>query len=245
MLAGLAALLVALAAFSAQQENKPANPPPSAEPQVSATPQKEAQRAEQPGGAQRELVEASEAAAGEDESAQFKQSPSVRFVAHATGMSLATAYWVCVALNFAVIAVLIVLGMKKALPTMFRDRTAAIQKALSEARQASEDANRRLGEIETRLSRLDHEIAALHTAGEEEARQEEERIRAATEEDRHKVVQAAEQEIAAAARSARMQLKAFAAELAVGLAENKISVGPGEDRELVRSFAERLGKDGK
>ncbi len=85
----------------------------------------------------------------------------------------------------------------------------------------------------------------MRGAAEQEARTEEARIQAAAEEDRKKVVQTAEQEIAAAARSARSQLKAYAAELAVGLAEKKITIGAGEDRELVRSFAEQLGKDGE
>ncbi len=241
----LVAAFLLLASFAAGQEHKPANPPPPAEPQVSAEPQKQAEPT-QPTGAQRELIEASKRAAGEeDENAQFRESPSVQLVARWTGTSLATAYWLCVGLNFAVIAVLIFVGMKKALPAAFRDRTASIQKAMEEARKASQEANRRLSEIEGRLARLDQEIAGLRTAGEEEARKEEERIQAAAEEDRKKVVQSAEQEIAAAARSARSQLKAYAAELAVGLAEQKISVGTEEDRELVRSFAERLGKDGK
>ena len=244
ILAAIAALVLALAAFSAGQEHKQANPPP-AEPQASAPPQKPAQ-AEYPQGAQRQPIEASKEAAGEeDENAQFKQSPSVQMVARLTGTSLATAYWLSVGLNFAVVAILIFWGMKKALPAAFRGRTASIQKALEEARKASEEANRRLSDIENRLSRLDQEIAAMQSAGEEEARKEEERIQAAAEEDRKKVVQTAEQEIAAAARSARTQLKAYAAELAVGLAEKKISIGSGEDRELVRSFADRLGKDDK
>lgn len=241
----LLAACVVLGVFAAGQEHKPANPPPPAEPQASAEPQKQAEPA-QPAGAQRELVEASKHAAGEeDENAQFRESPSVQFVARITGLRLATAYWLCVGLNFAVVAVLIFMGMKKALPAAFRDRTASIQKVMEEARKASEEANHRLGEIEGRLARLDQEIAGLRTAAEEEARKEEERIQAAAEEDRKKVVQSAEQEIAAAARSARSQLKAYAAELAVELAEQKISVGTEADRELVRSFAERLGKDGK
>ncbi len=241
----LAAALLLLGSFTSGQERKPANPPPPAEPQASAEPQKQAEPA-QPAGGQRELIEASRHAAGEeDENAQFRESPSVQLVARWTGTSLATAYWMCVGLNFAVVAALIFVGMKKALPAAFRDRTASIQKAMEEARKASQEANRRLGEIEGRLARLDQEIAGLRTAAEQEARREEERIQAVAEEDRKKVVQGAEQEIAAAARSARSQLKAYAAELAVGLAEQKIKVGTEEDRELVRSFAERLGKDGR
>jgi F-type H+-transporting ATPase subunit b len=245
ILAAIAFLVLTLVSWSAAKEHKPANSPPPAEPQASAEPQKPREHAASPQGAQRELVETSKETAEEDENAQFKQSPSVKFVANMTGTSLATAYWLCVGLNFAVIAVLIFVGMKKALPAAFRNRTASIQKAMEEARKASEDANQRLGDIESRLGRLDQEIAGMRSAAEEEARKEEQRIQAAAEEDRKKVVQTAEQEIAAAARGARAQLKAYAAELAVGLAEKKISIGASEDRELVRSFSEHLGKDGK
>ena len=239
-------LLLACAAWGGAQEQKPANPPPPAQPEASAQPQKPPEHEAYPQGAQRQLIEASKEAAGEeDENAQFRQSPSVRWVAKATGTSLATAYWLSVGLNFAAVAIAIVVAMKKFMPAAFRGRTASIQKAMEEARKASDEANRRLGDIEGRLAKLDQELAAMRSVAEEEARKEEERIQAAAEEDRKKVVQTAEQEIAAAARSARTQLKAYAAELAVGLAEKKISIGTGEDRELVRSFAERLGKDGK
>ena len=83
---------------------------------------------------------------------------------------------------------------------MFRDRTASIQQAMQEARQASEEANRRLAEIEARLSRLDAEIGGMREAAEKEAAAEEVRIKAAAAEDARKIVESAEQEIAAAAK---------------------------------------------
>ncbi len=239
----VALLLSALSLVAFAQEHPPAHPTSSPGAEVSAQPQHQAAPHE---GMQHELArEEREAAGEEDEHGAFKHSPSVQLVAKWTGTSLTTAYWLCVVLNFAVIAGVIGWGMKKFMPGAFRDRTASIQKAMEEARKASEDANRRLSDIEGRLSRLDQEIASLRSSAEQEGRAEEERIRAATEEERHKVVQSAEQEIAAAARSARHDLKAFVAELAVTIAEQKIRVAPNEDRELVRSFAEHLGKDGK
>jgi F-type H+-transporting ATPase subunit b len=95
---------------------------------------------------------------GEDETAQFKHSASVQLISKITGLSLDGAYWLAVTLNFAIVAGLIAWFAKKNLPAMFRARTAYIQKSLEEARKASEDANRRLAEIESRLGRLDDEI---------------------------------------------------------------------------------------
>jgi F-type H+-transporting ATPase subunit b len=184
--------------------------------------------------------ESREAAAEEDDQAQFKHSASVQTVAQLTGLSLDHAYWLCVVLNFAIVAGAVVYLSKKNLPGMFRNRTASIQKAMQEARQASEDANRRLGEIETRLSRLDSEIAGMRATAEKEAVAEEARIKAAAEEDGRKIVESAEQEIAAAAKLARRELTNYAANLAVSLAARQIKVDPATDQALVQGFAREL-----
>ena len=187
-----------------------------------------------------ELAKESREAAGEDEQAQFKQSASVQWVAKVTGLSLDRAYWLCVLLNFALIAGTIFYFSRKNLPSLFRNRTATIQKAMQEARQASEEANKRLAEIENRLSRLDAEIARMTANAEKEAAAEEARIKAAAEEDARKIVESAEQEIAAAAKLARRELTAYAANLAVSLAARQIKVDTATDQALVRDFANEL-----
>lgn len=187
-----------------------------------------------------ELAKESREAAGEDEQEQFKHSASVKLVAKYTGLSLEHAYWLCVLLNFAVIAGTLIYLSKKKLPGVFRDRTASIQQAMQEARKASEEANRRLGEIETRLSRLDSEIAGMRATAEKDAVAEEARIKTAAEEDARKIVESAEQEIAAAAKLARRELTNFAADLAVSLAARQIKVDTATDQALVRGFAQEL-----
>ena len=179
-------------------------------------------------------------AADEDETTEFKQSASVAFLARITGMSLKHAYWLAVVLNFAVVSIAIFWFSKKFLPGMFGDRTAAIQKAIEEARKASADANRRLSEIEARLSKLDVEIGSMRAAAEREALAEEQRIKAAAEEDTRKIIESAEQEIAAAAKQARRELTAYAADLAVSLAQRQIHVDAAIDQVLVRSFTDQL-----
>ena len=191
-----------------------------------------------------ELAKESREAAGEDDQSQFKHSASVQLVARLTGLSLEHAYWLCVLLNFGVVAGAIFYFSKKNLPGVFRNRTTAIQKAMQEARRASEQANRRLAEIEARLSRLDSEIAGLRAAADKEAVAEEQRIEAAAEEDARRIVESAEQEIAAAAKSARRDLTAYAANLAVSLAARQIKVDPATDQALVRGFAQELSADG-
>jgi F-type H+-transporting ATPase subunit b len=86
----------------------------------------------------------------------------------------------------------------------------------------------------------------MRETAEREAAAEEQRIRAAAEEDKRKIVESAEQEIEAAAKLARRELTSFVADLAVSLAETRISVDASTDQALVRNFADRLndGKDG-
>ena len=138
------------------------------------------------------------------------------------------------------IAGIIVWATRKYLPGAFRARTAAIQKAMQEAQKASEEARRRLAEIETRLMRLDGEIGMMRNAAEKEAAAEEARIRAAAEEDARKMLESAQQEIAAAVKAARRELTAYAADLAVGLAQKQIHVDAATDQALVRNFAGQL-----
>jgi F0F1-type ATP synthase membrane subunit b/b' len=57
-------------------------------------------------------------------------------------------------------------------------------------------------------------------------------------------VSSAEQEISMAANAARRDLKTYASELAIDLAEKKIRVEKDADQALVREFTARLGKDG-
>jgi len=191
----------------------------------------------------RQLAHETREAAGEekDDKAEFKQSASVQFIARHTGLSTSNAYLISVLLNFAVIAGIIFWAARKYLPGAFSARTASIQKAMQEAQKASEEARRKLAEIESRLMKLDVEIGTMRDAAEKEAAAEEARIRTAAQEDARKMVESAQQEIAAAAKSARRELTAYAADLAVGLAQKQIRIDAATDQALVRNFAGELG----
>jgi F-type H+-transporting ATPase subunit b len=191
----------------------------------------------------RQLAHETREAAGEekDDKAEFKQSASVQFIARHTGLSTSNAYLISVLLNFAVIAGIIFWAARKYLPGAFSARTASIQKAMQEAQKASEEARRKLAEIESRLMKLDVEIGTMRDAAEKEAAAEEARIRTAAQEDARKMVESAQQEIATAAKSARRELTAYAADLAVGLAQKQIRIDAATDQALVRNFAGELG----
>jgi F-type H+-transporting ATPase subunit b len=208
----------------------------------------------QPAGdsAKRDLAQASAKAGDnkapqeeEEENIQFKYSAGVRKVASLTGLSKEAVYWIFLTINFLILAAALIWIVRKAMPNGFAPRTAEIKKGIEEARKASAEASARLGEIEGRLAKLDAEITEIRTAAEADFSVEEERIKVAAEQDAKNVIAAAEQEIAAAARTAQRELKAFAAGLAVDLAEKKIKVDDTADRDLVRGFTAQLGKDGQ
>jgi F-type H+-transporting ATPase subunit b len=187
---------------------------------------------------------ATEAKEGESEDAEaaLKQSEMVKKFGSLLGIkNPATAYWVFTFINFGILALALGTAIKKILPGLFRSRTASIQKSIEDARQASTEANARLSSIQERLAKLDAEIASIRSTAEEQGRAEEQRLLAATEEEKKKILQSAEQEIAAASASAQRDLKNFAAELAVSLAEKKIAVSESADRNLVREFTQSLG----
>ena len=209
--------------------------PPQQKKHVKAEPQHE--------GFGRQLARESREAAGEedkDETAEFRQSAAVQWIAQKTGLSLQHAYLLCVLLNFAVMGGVVFWASRKYLPGLFRERTSAIQKAMQEAQKASDEARRRLAEIESRLMRLDGEIGMMRDAAEREATNEEARIHAAAEEEARKIAESAGQEIAAAAKAARRELTAYAADLAVGLAQKQIRVDAATDQALLREFAGQL-----
>jgi F-type H+-transporting ATPase subunit b len=241
-LIGLLLLSFSGAAISLRTQDQPA-PAQSAQ---SPSDQPSRDSAGKHQGIGRQLAHETREAAGEeqDDTAEFKQSASVRLIARLTGMDLRHAYWLSVLLNFVVIAAVIVWAGRKYLPAMFSARTAAIQKAMQEAQKASEEARRKLAEIETRLMKLDVEIGTMRNAAEKEAAAEETRIQAAAEEEARKVVQSAEQEIAAAAKVARRELTAYAADLAVGLAQKQIHVDAATDQRIVRDFSDQLTASG-
>jgi F-type H+-transporting ATPase subunit b len=228
----LALLLVGCMSVTVRAQEEPVHPQP-----------KQAVTDEARGGPGRQLVHGSREAAGEekDEMGEFKHSASVSWISSKLHISLQSAYWLSFVLNFVVIAGAMVWASRKFLPGIFRDRTAAIQKAMQEAQKASEEARRRLADIESRLQKLDVEIGMMRDAAEREGEAEEARIKAAAEQDAQKIVAMAEQEIVAAVKAARRQLTAHAADLAVGLAQKQIHVDPATDQALVRNFAGQLG----
>jgi F-type H+-transporting ATPase subunit b len=124
--------------------------------------------------------------------------------------------------NFALLAAGLGYLISKHLPPFFRSRTTSIQKGISEAQQTKREAEKRAAEMEERLDKLGAEIERFRTEAHAEMEQESARIREETLKQIEKLQQQAEQEIESAGKTARRELKAYAAELALQLAEQRI-----------------------
>jgi F-type H+-transporting ATPase subunit b len=196
--------------------------------------------------ARRELsAETSPSEVEEEENAQFKHSKMVVSLSHLLGLSPQAGYWVFAFINFAIVAGFLYWVSRTSVVQAIRARTAAIQKGIEEARQASAEANVRLRQVQERLAKLDLEVAQIKGSADADFVAEEQRIRQASEEDARHVIEQAKSEIEAMAKSARRELKTYAAELAVELARRNIDVDPQTDAALLRGFVSELGKDGK
>jgi len=244
---GLVALMLLAAGISAQwarAQEQPSNQPSQNQvaPQTSDNGNKEAgQAAPEHKSFGRELAqEEREATGAEVENANLKHSAVVQWLAKKTGLSVHATYLAALIFNFGIIVMIVVWAAFKFLPEFFKNRSAAIQRALEEARAASQDAKRRLSEVENRLRQLDVEIGQMQVNAEKEADAEEARIRKATEEEIRKMVQAAEQEIAIASNQARRELTVHTASLAVTLATKQIHLDSETDHMLVRTFVTEL-----
>lgn len=178
-----------------------------------------------------------------DENYAYKHSAIVKTFGAKLGMNPDQAATTFELVNFVLLAGLVGLFLVRSLPKTFRTRNSLIQKHLVDARMATEEAAARMNSVEDRLSKLDGQIAQMRTHAESDLRDEEKRFRNTVEEEKRKILAAAEQDISAATALARRQIQQFAADLAIDQAAKKLVVTAETDRLLVQSFARRLMAD--
>ncbi len=126
--------------------------------------------------------------------------------------------WVFRWINFAIVLALLVYAFSKAAPG-FRAHQELIAQKIAEGTRAREAAQQRRSEVEEKMKGLDQEIARIRAEAKRDGDAEAVRLRAAAKEDAQKIERAAQAEIAAAERAARMELKSLAARMAVDRAE--------------------------
>ena len=144
--------------------------------------------------------------------------------------------------NFAILAVGLGYLMAKHLPGVFSSRTTEIQKGISESQQMKMDAERRSAEMDARLNALGADIEKFRTQSAAEMQQEGDRISRETAAQIKKIEQQAAVELESVGKTARRQLKEYAAELAMGLAEERLraKIDGATESALVDDFVRDL-----
>ena len=124
----------------------------------------------------------------------------------------------------------------------FAARSQKIRQDIVAAGEARSQAEARAADVDRRLANIEAEIAALRAASGTEEEAEAGRFGRHTAAEIAKTQAQAEQEIAAAGKAARLELKRYCAELSVGLAEQKIRarMTPDTQDALVRGFVRDL-----
>lgn len=133
--------------------------------------------------------------------------------------------------------------LRRPLSEAMRARREGIRRELMRAQEERNAALAKLEEVEAKLARLDAEVASERERAQKDALAEQERIARTTEEDVKKLREQAVREIESAGKAARQELRRYAAEQSVGLAEQMIrrDIRPEDDARLVNLSIEGLG----
>lgn len=149
-------------------------------------------------------------------------------------------------LNFAVLAGgLGYIVVKFGVPAL-RGQQSAIAESLTVSARRAEEAAREAAQIEARIANLDADLAGIRAKAKEELDAEAARLARETEAQLAKVEHAAALEIEAAAKAARGELKAYAADLALSLAAEKLRtrLDASAQARLASGFIQRLEAQG-
>jgi F-type H+-transporting ATPase subunit b len=140
--------------------------------------------------------------------------------------------------NFVILAGGLGYLIRKHVPPLFQKQSSEIKSALAEAAKIRQDAAAYAAGIEARLGNLQSEIESLRASARSDMIAESERIRRETEHHLQRIREQTAQEIELMTRAAKDELRKYAAELAIGLAEERIRfrMNPETQDRLVNGF---------
>ncbi len=146
-------------------------------------------------------------------------------------------------INFILLVGLLVYLYRKRGRGFFDERSEAIRKSLEESRRALEKSQSRLAEAEKKLAGLQDEVRALKERAEAEIAVEQKRMRQASDDEARRIEEFAKARIQAATNAAKLELKDYVVEQALGQARGMIRQRMDEkNRErLVSFFLDDLG----
>ncbi len=132
--------------------------------------------------------------------------------------------------------------LRRPLREFLQTRARGIEEGLANGKRAQEEAGAKMSAIEARLARLDEEIDGLRQQAARESEEERSRIVDNSNAEAEKVVAVARREIEGLQRTARMELKAHVARLAVDLAEERLQkdLEPSQNQRIISRFVRSL-----
>ena len=149
--------------------------------------------------------------------------------------------------NLLLFAGVMYLVLRRPLAEAFRARQEGIRRDLMRAEEERRAAVEKLVEVEGRLANLDSEVEAIREQARRDAAEERARIERAAEEEARKIREQARREIESASKTARAELRAYAAEQSVRMAKEMIrrEIRPEDDAHLVKEYVGELGGVGR
>ena len=163
----------------------------------------------------------------------------------ATFLGLPHPFWQT--LNFLGFIALLVWLLRKPLVQFFENRRLQVAESLRKADEDRDRARAVAREVGERLVRIEAEIEAMRVHAREQAEAEEKEIAAHAVEETERVAVRTRAELDARVRSARNELTAYAADLAVELARELVvkNVTPDDEKRLVAEGVKSLGGDAR
>ncbi len=136
--------------------------------------------------------------------------------------------------------------IKKNAGPYFAQRSLEIRKGMADAEAVRAESDAKVAEVDRRLANLQTEIEAMRRNAQQEAESEAERARREAAAEMGKIQGHLAEEIASASKAARLELRRYSAELALGLAERKIAarLSPETQDRLVKVFVATMAHAG-
>lgn len=146
--------------------------------------------------------------------------------------------------NFAILVGVLVYFLRTPLMTYLNGRIGKVREDLVTAAQTREAATRALAEIDAKLKALPAELAALKQRGAEDIAAERVRIKEAAEIERQRLLEHTRREIDMRLRVAKRELLELTANLAVGVASERIkkSITPEDQARMIDRYSAQLGR---
>jgi len=146
--------------------------------------------------------------------------------------------------NFAILAGVLVYFLRAPIAAYLASRETQIRHDLVTASEMRAAANAQLAEIERKLQSLPGELEQLRRQGAADVAAEKQRIAEAASAERERLIEQTRREIETRLRIARRELTEHAAQLAIGLATERIkrSITPDDQLRLLDRYTAQLGE---